>query len=109
MPRVKRGTKRRASRHKTLERASGYFLTKSKLHRAAQEVGGIEQLGTVVGREREALVHGGAGMIDHEHGGGAGVPRRDRALFAGKDEAGRLGRGDQEIRECLRAGDAQVR
>ena len=37
MPRVKRGTKRRASRHKTLERASGFFLTKSKLHRAAQE------------------------------------------------------------------------
>jgi large subunit ribosomal protein L20 len=37
VPRVKRGTKRRASRHKTLERASGYFLTKSKLHRSAQE------------------------------------------------------------------------
>lgn len=37
MPRVKRGTKRRAARHKVLERASGYFLTKSKLHRAAQE------------------------------------------------------------------------
>jgi large subunit ribosomal protein L20 len=37
VPRVKRGTKRRASRKKTLERASGYFLTKSKLHRAAQE------------------------------------------------------------------------
>ena len=37
MPRVKRGTKRRASRSKTLERASGYFLTKGKLHRAAQE------------------------------------------------------------------------
>ena len=37
MPRVKRGTKRRASRAKTLERASGYFLTKGKLHRAAQE------------------------------------------------------------------------
>ncbi|MDE3197605.1 MAG: 50S ribosomal protein L20 [Acidobacteriota bacterium] len=37
MPRVKRGTKRRQSRAKTLERASGYFLTKSKLHRAAQE------------------------------------------------------------------------
>ena len=37
MPRVKRGTKRRASRAKTLDRASGYFLTKSKLHRAAQE------------------------------------------------------------------------
>jgi large subunit ribosomal protein L20 len=37
VPRVKRGTKRRASRKKTLERASGFFLTKSKLHRSAQE------------------------------------------------------------------------
>ena len=37
MPRVKRGTKRRANRAKTLDLASGYFLTKSKLHRSAQE------------------------------------------------------------------------
>ena len=37
MPRVKRGTHRRASRKKTLAQASGYFLTKSKLYRAAQE------------------------------------------------------------------------
>jgi len=37
VPRVKRGTNRRASRQKTLERASGFFLTKSKLYRAAQE------------------------------------------------------------------------
>ena len=37
MPRVKRGTNRRDYRHKTLERASGFFLTKSKLNRAAQE------------------------------------------------------------------------
>ncbi len=37
MPRVKRGTKRRASRKKVLDRASGFFLTKSKLHRSAQE------------------------------------------------------------------------
>jgi len=37
VPRVKRGPKRRAYRHKTLERASGFFLTKSKLNRAAQE------------------------------------------------------------------------
>ncbi len=37
MPRVKRGTKRRASRQKTLALASGFFLTKSKLHRSAQE------------------------------------------------------------------------
>ena len=37
MPRVKRGTHRRASRKKTLRLASGYVLTKSKLNRAAQE------------------------------------------------------------------------
>jgi large subunit ribosomal protein L20 len=37
VPRVKRGTKRRANRAKTLERAKGFFLTKSKLHRSAQE------------------------------------------------------------------------
>jgi large subunit ribosomal protein L20 len=37
VPRVKRGTKRRANRAKTLDLASGYFLTKSKLYRSAQE------------------------------------------------------------------------
>lgn len=37
MPRVKRGTKRRDRRKKILGRASGYFLTKSKLYRAAKE------------------------------------------------------------------------
>ena len=37
MPRVKRGTKRRANRKKTLALAQGFFLTKSKLYRAAQE------------------------------------------------------------------------
>ncbi len=37
MPRVKRGTKRRHSRKKTLALAKGFFLTKSKLYRSAQE------------------------------------------------------------------------
>jgi large subunit ribosomal protein L20 len=37
VPRVKRGTHRRDYRHKTLRRAKGFFLTKSKLNRAAQE------------------------------------------------------------------------
>ena len=37
MPRVKRSTKRADRRRKTLKRASGYFLTKSKLYQAAQE------------------------------------------------------------------------
>ena len=37
MPRVKRGTKRHAKRKKILNRASGYYLTKSKLYRSAKE------------------------------------------------------------------------
>ena len=37
MPRVKRGTKRRAKRKKLLRLASGYRLTKGKLYRAARE------------------------------------------------------------------------
>ena len=37
MPRVKRGTVRRAKRKKLLTRAKGFFQTKSKLYRAAKE------------------------------------------------------------------------
>jgi large subunit ribosomal protein L20 len=37
MPRVKRGTVRRAKRKKLLTRAKGYFQTKSKLYRSAKE------------------------------------------------------------------------
>ncbi len=37
MPRVKRGTVRRAKRKKLLARAKGYFQTKSKLYRSAKE------------------------------------------------------------------------
>lgn len=43
MPRVKRGTGRRDFRHKTLKLAEGYFLTKSKLNRSAQEA--VEKAG----------------------------------------------------------------
>ena len=37
MPRVKRGSKRRAKRRKLLSLAKGYFLNKGKLYRAAKE------------------------------------------------------------------------
>ncbi len=37
MPRVKRSTKRSDRRKKILKRASGYYLTKSKLYQSAQE------------------------------------------------------------------------
>ena len=53
MPRVKRGTKRRDTRAKTLKAASGYFLTKSKLNRSAQEA--VEKAGVYayVGRRQK--------------------------------------------------------
>ncbi len=37
MPRVKRGTVRRAARKKLANKTKGYFLTKSKLYRAMKE------------------------------------------------------------------------
>ncbi len=53
MPRVKRGPKRRANRAKTLKAASGFFLTKSKLTRSAQEA--VEKAGkyAYVGRKQK--------------------------------------------------------
>ena len=53
MPRVKRGTNRRASRKKTLHQASGYFLTKSKLYRAAQEAVERAQKFAYTGRKQK--------------------------------------------------------
>ena len=53
MPRVKRGTNRRSSRKKTLHQASGYFLTKSKLYRAAQEAVERGLKFAYVGRKRK--------------------------------------------------------
>jgi large subunit ribosomal protein L20 len=53
VPRVKRGTKRRAARKKVLERASGFFLTKSKLHRSAQEAVEKSMRHAFVGRRRK--------------------------------------------------------
>jgi large subunit ribosomal protein L20 len=53
VPRVKRGPKRKANRTKTLKAASGYFLTKSKLNRSAQEA--VEKAGVYayVGRRQK--------------------------------------------------------
>jgi large subunit ribosomal protein L20 len=53
MPRVKRGNKRRERRKKILGLAKGYFLTKSKLYRAAQQA--IDRAGNFayIGRKRK--------------------------------------------------------
>jgi large subunit ribosomal protein L20 len=53
VPRVKRGTGRRDYRKKTLRLASGYFLTKSKLNRAAQEAVEKALRYAFVGRRRK--------------------------------------------------------
>ena len=53
MPRVRRSTNRRDSRRKTLKLAKGYFLTKSKLYRSAQEAVEKALRHGYVGRKRK--------------------------------------------------------
>jgi large subunit ribosomal protein L20 len=53
VPRVKRSTHRRESRRKTLKLASGFYLTKSKLYRAAQEAVEKSLRYGYVGRKRK--------------------------------------------------------
>ena len=53
MPRVKRGTVRRAKRKKLLTRAKGYYQTKSKLYRAAKEAVDTAGKYAFVGRKRK--------------------------------------------------------
>ena len=52
MPRVKRGTVRRAKRRRLLARAKGYYQTKSKLYRAAKEAVDTSLNYAFVGRKR---------------------------------------------------------
>ena len=53
MPRVKRGTVRRAKRRKLLRQAKGYFANKSKLYRAAKESVDTALKYAFVGRRRK--------------------------------------------------------
>jgi large subunit ribosomal protein L20 len=53
VPRVKRGTNRTDSRKKVLKLAKGFFLTKSKLHRSAQEAVEKSLKYGYVGRKRK--------------------------------------------------------
>jgi large subunit ribosomal protein L20 len=53
MPRVKRGTVRRAKRKKLLARAKGFFQTKSKLYRAAKEAVDTAAKYAYVGRKNK--------------------------------------------------------
>ena len=58
MPRVKRGTVRRAKRKKLLARAKGYYANKSKLYRAAKESVDTALKYAFVGRRRKKLISG---------------------------------------------------
>lgn len=53
MPRVKRGTIRRAKRRRLLARAKGFYQTKSKLYRAAKEAVDTSLNYAFVGRRRK--------------------------------------------------------
>ena len=53
MPRVKRGTVRRAKRKKLLARAKGFFQTKSKLYRQAKESVDTAEKYAYVGRKNK--------------------------------------------------------
>ncbi|MBI1873377.1 MAG: 50S ribosomal protein L20 [Acidobacteria bacterium] len=53
MPRVKRGTVRRAKRKKLLARAKGFYQNKSKLYRAAKESVDTALKYAYVGRRRK--------------------------------------------------------
>jgi large subunit ribosomal protein L20 len=105
VPRVKRGTKRRASRRKVLERASGFFLTKSKLHRSAQEAVEKAQRYAFVGRRRRkrdfrslwiVRISAAAKKLDLSYSkfmnglkkAGVGLNRKILADMAVSDEAG---------------------
>lgn len=53
MPRVKRGTIRRAKRRKLLARTKGFYQTKSKLYRAAKEAVDTALNYAFIGRRRK--------------------------------------------------------
>ena len=53
MPRVKRGTVRRAKRKRLLTRAKGYYQTKSKLYRAAKQAVDTSGKYAFVGRKNK--------------------------------------------------------
>jgi large subunit ribosomal protein L20 len=105
LPRVKRGTKRRQKRKKILDRASGFFLTKSKLYRSAQQA--VQKAGRYAYRGRREkkrdfrslwIVRIGAGARLHGltysqfiHGlklAGVDLDRKMLADLAAREEAG---------------------
>ena len=96
MPRVKRSTKRSDRRKKILKRASGYFLTKSKLYQAAQEAVERGLKFAYIGRKQKKrqfrslwIVRiGAAARINGLKKAGNGLDRKILADIAANDPAG---------------------
>ena len=105
MPRVTRGKKRKTARGKVLQRASGFFLTKSKLHKAAREAVDKALRYAYVGRRQKkrdfralwiARINAGCRQADISYsrfiGGlkkaGVDLNRKVLADMAASDEAG---------------------
>ena len=120
MPRVKRSTKRSDRRKKILERASGYFLTKSKLYQAAQEAVERGLKFAYVGRKNKkrdfralwivrinaACREGGISYSKFIHGlksAGLDLDRKVLAELAYKDDA-----AFRQLVEAAKTGLAQI-
>ncbi len=105
MPRVKRGSKRRNRRKKLLSLTKGFFLTKSKLYRSAQQAADRAGNFAYIGRRRKKrdfrrlwIVRINAAARAHEmtysqfiaglKRAGIGLDRKTLADIAARDAAG---------------------
>ncbi len=101
MPRVKRGTKRNDRRKKILKRASGYFLTKSKLYQAAQEAVERGLKFAYIGRRLKKRQYQLA--LDCAHCRGLQAERDELFAVHQRTEEGRRGAGPQDSGRHCRA------
>ena len=124
MPRVKRSTKRSDRRKKILKRASGYFLTKSKLYQAAQEAVERGLKFAYVGRKQKKRQYRSLwivriGAASKQHGlsystfisglkkAGVGLDRKILADIAATDPSGFAALAEQ-AKAALAAGTQQA-
>jgi large subunit ribosomal protein L20 len=124
MPRVKRSTKRSDRRKKILKRASGYFLTKSKLYQAAQEAVERGLKFAYIGRKQKKRQYRSLwivriGAAAKQHGlsystfisglkkAGVGLDRKILADIAATDPAG-FATLAQQAKAALAAGTQQA-
>ena len=118
MPRVKRGTVRRAKRKKLLGRAKGFYANKSKLYRAAKESVDTALKYAFVGRRRKKrdfrrlwVVRINAAAREHGLTYGQFISGLKTAgIDARSQEPGRARRREPgRVREARRAGQGRAK